>query len=239
MLRTLFCLLLAFPAQAHEFWIAPQTDRIELGDQFELQVMIGERLEGQPLPFQPLAFTEAYWVGPKYADALHTRRMSGGPFKLQAKQEGLHILAVSTFPQSYTHPTGAAFDHYAETEALNSVAKSVGFEGPVREIYRRFSKSVFQIGAIVGQDRRVGLEYEWVRTRDKVTLYHYEEPVPNQRARYTCRVLDGPAVQKELSTDRNGSVSIEFESSGTCLLNAVIIRKQSDGWRSNWVSYYY
>jgi hypothetical protein len=232
-------MLLALPAQAHEFWIAPQALQVEPGAVLQPKVRIGEQLDGSAFRFDPRAYAQALWVGPDFATVLNTRRLAEGDVTLKARRPGLHILAVASFPQTHIHATREKFDAYVNAERLRLAAPVVPQNGQIRETYSRFSKTLVRFGKGSGQDRRIGLAREWVRSGDIFTLYQGATPLPGQPARLMCRMPDGAVQQSLLVTDAKGQTPAPKGTARECLLNAVILEPRGKDWHSDWVSTFF
>lgn len=186
----------------------------------------------------------ALWVGPKQARELNRDHPSGSIPSLEAMGDGLHVLAVASLPQLLVYESEAEFREFADEIRAQGVladASVTGTDGRVRESYRRFSKTLVFFGEKRGEDKRVGLAHEWVKSGDKFTLFSEGDPVTDQPVTLFCRTNHSGHQhirEHRLRTDDQGSVAPALPLSSACLVNAVFLEPgAAEGqWKSDWVS---
>ena len=221
--------------EAHEFWIEPTAFLFENGETAAADVVVGERLVGTRFPFEPRGYAKAIWAGPDGATDLSRLALARGPLSLSQKGEGLHILAVESFPQRLTYDTPADFESFARSVGQADALRHVSVEGPVSETYRRLSKTLVHFGLAKGQDRRIGLAREWVSDGTSFQLFDGTEPVGDQAVFLFCRRDQQEPTAVALRTNGEGRVSPHPPSGATCLLNTVFLTFDRH-WQSDWVS---
>ena len=238
----LVCALAVQGAQAHEFWIEPDAMAPPAGATVAMQVRVGERLDGDVFPFEPRAYAQAYWVGPHSARVLHAQPVTRRDISLAAQGAGLHILAVASFGQRLKYASLAEFEAFAESVGAGAVLQDAPpvaeRDGSVREVYRRFSKTLVRFGGNAGHDRRLGLEYEWVQSGDVLTLFASDQAVQGHPVDLLCEDSNAHVRQTRLQTDTLGQVRPEIGDARRCLINAVFLTPPAVGgvWTSDWVS---
>ncbi|MFL4470142.1 DUF4198 domain-containing protein [Tateyamaria armeniaca] len=231
-------LVVTHAAHAHEFWIEPTVS----GTQVTVEVHVGEHFEGEVFPFEPRAYETALWVGPETRQALHTRPLAQRDLSLAAQGEGLHVLAIASFGQTLRHPSLQDFKEFADSIGANHVLREIppvaDEDGRLRETYRRFSKTLVHFGERRDEDRRLGLQYEWVQGSDGFTLYSGGTPAAHHPVDVFCRQADMQVRESRLRTDDTGNVAPSVKPAERCLINAVFLRPHEDGrrWSSDWVS---
>ncbi len=178
--------------------------------------------------------------------ALHTQPLSKSDLSLSAQAQGLHILAVASFGQSLTYPTQAEFISFAQgigagdvlAQQLPLVAEP---DGSIGETYRRFSKTLVHFGEKQGRDRRLGLQYEWVKSDGRFTLLAHGAVAPHHPADLFCEGRDGVVTEHRLQTDTDGQVAPDTANAKRCLINAVFLSAPDarGHWASDWVSLFW
>lgn len=235
-------LTLSGHAGAHEFWIEPAGIRHADDTEISVQVRVGENFDGEVFPFQPRAYSAAYWIGPKGVLSLHALPLSQGDLAMSVQGDGLHTLAVASFGRSLTYASYmdfAAFAHEIGARAmLASVPHNRRPDDQIKEVYRRFSKTLVHFGTKTGADKRLGLDYEWVQTDSGFTLFSPQGKAPNHPVDLFCRTQDGPMRQQRLHTNADGGLTPDTAHAERCLLNAVFLTppETSRIWTSDWVS---
>lgn len=230
---------------AHEFWIEPRFEKGPNGPMLRPVVKIGEMLDGVQYRFEPRAFARALWVGPEKAEDLSNQPLANGPLTLDPQGDGLHVLAVESFPNRHVYVSEDDFKEHLATigQADTSVAKlaRLSADGRVIESYRRFSKTLIPIGQPRGVDQRVGLDSEWVQEGSGFRLYSGDVAVEQHPVSLICRATDAPSASSALlHTDADGLVRLDQNGDARCVLNAVIMSIEPDGsLSSDWVSVYF
>lgn len=247
MLKAVFLLLVfaltTVRAMSHEFWIEPDSMQIPLDGRLKANVTVGEMLDGTLFPFEPRAYERAIWAGPSETVDLSRVPLSNSELDLAPMGEGLHILAVSSFRQRHTYASSTEFQDFVQemglTERLGDLDLTTSFDGPIRETYRRLSKTLVNFGAAKGSDRRIGLPKEWVASDGAFTLYSGQQTIADHPAFLFCREdgADRTVTKSKLITDKNGEIRPTLPKNARCLLNSVFLEAVSpDQWQSDWVS---
>ncbi len=230
---------------AHEFWIEPSVLMPAPDEELNVQVYVGEDFEGTRFPFQPRAYAAAYWVGPKAIQPLHARPLAQGDLPLSAQGNGLHILAVASFGSTLTYNSLEEFEGFAAEIGASAVLADsppqAEQDGTLNETYRRFSKTLVHFGSKTGTDKRLGLEYEWVKSDEGLTLFSALGRVPHHPIDVFCHQPNGQDWHQRLRTDSAGQVSPDVPKAKRCLINAVFLKqpKSSKSWSSDWVSMFW
>ena len=149
-------LLSALPVHAHEFWIAPVTAALTVGDTANLTLHVGEFFEGEVLGFsasQTVALRQYTAAGRKDLRALLPLRTALPALALPLTAAGTHLVAFDSQPNvislsadkfhAYLHDEGLDFIK-TQREAAGSAEK------PGRERYRRFVKTLLQVAPATG-----------------------------------------------------------------------------------------
>ncbi|MEO0378836.1 MAG: hypothetical protein AAF252_01110 [Pseudomonadota bacterium] len=229
---------------AHEFWIEPKEMFMSENTPMQPVLMIGEHPDGQAYRFQPQAYAQTLWSGPKNQVELSRLPLSGPAFEFDGFGPGLHSLAVSTFPQELTYDSADQFRAFlaeiGQEDLLSSAQHGPVEEGNINESYRRYAKTLVHFADQQGEDRRVGLQREWVWKDGAFKLFDGDHPKAGQKTQVYCRSGLSPEAMTTLTfvTDDEGAIKPDLPRDARCLINAVFLRYDSvvAKWRSDWVS---
>ncbi|MBW4707437.1 DUF4198 domain-containing protein [Roseobacter sp. YSTF-M11] len=244
-LAALLLVMLAMsPARAHDFWLEPDSFRPMPGSALTVTVRIGEALDGQSYPFDPRAYKYALWSGPKGDFDLSLVPVRARQSGMVAIGDGLHSLTVASYDQALTHDTTGDLLHFLTSVGqADLVATDAGRDLPttnISERYRRSSKLLVHFGSVIGVDRRIGADREWVALGSGFRLFDGPSVAGHHPVQVHCRQRgeDRPVTRQDLKTDAEGVVHPRVPRDGECLLNAVFIGfdgAESD-LTSEWVS---
>ena len=237
--------LVAWPVAAHEFWIEPQAMRLAMDDTLRPVVNIGTEFDGIEHPFDPRAYRQVIWTAAQSFVGTNGARVDRPKVAFTAQAPGLHVLAVESNPQVLSHASNTEFLAYIEEVGLSghldTTDPGLVPGGPVIERYQRFSKTLVHFGNRVGEDIRVGLQYEWVQQDDGLQLFAKGEPRADHPAFLFCRQDGQNSVElNSYRTDAQGYIYPSIEARDLCLLNATFVTRQIDrSWLSAWTSIFF
>lgn len=165
----LFAVSLCIPAitaQAHEFWISPESYQVAEGEAVVARFRNGENLNGSTLSYIPSRTNRFEMLVDGEVQAIPGRLGDNPAINVEGLGEGLVILAHETAQQSLTYSEWAKWVKFTDHKALTNGqtghrARGLPDEG-FKEAYLRFSKSLVAVGDGAGQDRLVGMRTEIV-----------------------------------------------------------------------------
>lgn len=245
--------LIAFGANAHEFWLEPVKFQVTQNEVIEVDLRNGQMFKGARLPYfdhRILRFETANTAGV----VPYSGRMGDLPaFSMQVPQPGLLTLVHETQPDELTYDTWEEFKSFAQEKDLNGLLTQhlqrglprTGF----RESYSRHAKLLLAVEQGFGADKAHGMEIELVALENPyqmqgntlpVLLLHQGAPLSDVQVEVYERSRDNVVERQLLRTDTQGQVQIDLTPERDYLLNAVLIRpeERSKGavWRSLWAS---
>ena len=238
-MRALSLLLaLAAPVQAHEFWISPLDYMPAAGTEAAAELRNGEEFEGGALPYIPQR-TERFeiWHGgaPRAVEGRVGDRPALAP---QALEEGLNVIVHETGDNFVTYEELARFARFANhkgfPEAVNAHVQRRLPEDDVREMYRRFAKSLIGVGNAEGADAPVGMRVELVALANPYTddvsgglpvrLLQDGAPVADYQVELFQRVGGEVAITTH-RTDADGVALLPVEPGAEVMADAVILEE--------------
>ena len=187
---TLFvCVGLVTSAHAHEFWITPVPNPLQVGDTARLTLQVGEFFTGDTLTFaapQIAALRHYSAAGVRDLAPLLALRPTLGVFALPLPAAGTHMVVFDSQPSIITLPAGT-FHAYLHDEGLDFIKSQREAAGtatkPGRERYRRHVKTLIRVdaavppgGAVPAEAAANDLTYA-VRTGQRLELLPMSNPL--------------------------------------------------------------
>lgn len=239
-LSVIFCLLAA-PATAHEFWIAPLAYQVSSDSRLQANLVNGEDFAGVTVPYLPRGIVNALQFSGETAAGI-----TGRPGDLPALQmdpigDGLAILAYQSAPATLDYATWDKFQTFVDHKDLGDLralhqARGLPDAG-FTETYTRYAKSLVSVGAGAGADRRVGLETELVALTNPYTadpaggftvqLFYRNDPRADAQIEVFARSPEGAVTTSYIRTDAAGIGQIAVLPAHEYMLDAVLIRPAS------------
>lgn len=237
----LLATLIAAPVAAHELWLEPLAYQVEPDGQLQARIINGEGFSGTALPYLPQRF-QHFVLSTETRNITVPGRAGDAPgLNMAATEEGLHVVAYQSRPQSISYETWEKFQKFADHKDFGDVrtrhdARGLPAEG-FKESYIRFSKTLIGVGTAAGADKRMGLETEMVALTNPYTddlsdgmrlQLFYGQDV---RANVQIEVFEkAPGVDVKITlvrTDDNGIATIPVRSGMSYQLDAVVLREPS------------
>lgn len=235
---------------AHEFWLEPLSFKVEQGANIQAHIKVGQGLEGDTYAFFPASF-ERFDLMVNDATGVIKNRFAQKPAIDQpAEANGLHVLTYQSRPSSLRYEKRAIFEKFLKTEGIEWVLEAHEKRGlpslDFTELYKRFAKTLIQVGEGGGVDKLMGLPFEWVvltnpytdDLKEKVVsaqLFHEGKPFPDSSVNVFARQRD-VVKQVQLKTDKQGKVDISVADGGIFLVNAVHMIQPDDSTGAAWMS---
>ena len=152
-----FSLLSLLPAQAHEFWINPVPNPLQVGDTARLTLQVGEFFRGDTLPFagpQTVALRQYSKAGVRDLAPLLAVRATLPVLALPLATVGTQMVIFDSQPNFISLPADS-FHAYLHDEGLDFIKATRIAAGtaakPGRERYRRFVKTLMRVDAVAAQ----------------------------------------------------------------------------------------
>jgi uncharacterized GH25 family protein len=247
------CLLLAAPAAAHDYWLAPSAHQVASGAPVSIRMFVGWEEEVDELPRSNHRIVRF--------DGLFGTTVTPVAGKQGAQPAGQITFTgkgVATVVYQSTHTTiellGPKFEHYLVEEGLDDIAaeraKLGVTQSPGRESYARYVKTLVTVdGGDEGWNRKVGLPAELVAVTDPraggtAQFQLLFEDKPRANARVDIFQIEAKRLHSiaHARTDADGKVSLAIPSDGVWLVGTTLMRAAPPAlglegdWESFWVS---
>lgn len=247
------CLLVAAPAAAHDFFLAPVKHRVARGEAVDIKMFVGweEEMDELPRSNRRIVRFDASLGG-------ETKPVEGKHGESPAGHIAFGSPGVATIVYQSSHTDieleGPKFAHYLDEEGLDDIAAErakLGIaQSPGRESYARYAKALVTVGGGTdGWNTKVGLPAELVAVTDpraggtaRFQLLYEGKPRANARVdifRIEPKRLHSIAHAR---TDADGKVSLAIPSDGVWLVGTTLMRAAppelglEGDWESFWVS---
>jgi len=245
-------------ADAHEFWIEPESCQLDAGDKIRATVNVGEYFKGNTYPF----IKRGYWYAGlnKEKKVVPVRSTLGiDPAISQPNLgDGLNIFIIQSGYTELMYDKFETFQKFLKTFGQEEIEKKHFQRGygkdDFKEVYARFTKTLINVGENTGQDKAIGLSLEWVALDNPYTskkpslrfqLLNKGKPAP-QKTTYLYSKIRGEKDTSplQLQTDENGIVTVTPDKGQIHMLSAVLVRQPgarlarqySAAWESRWSS---
>jgi len=251
---TMLLLMVSLKPSAHEYWIEPHDYKIEAGDRLQANLKVGQHFRGDAQLYLPANIHQFQITASDEVNDVKSRTGDLPALDQQIALPGLALISLvsNIFTLEYKEP--GLFEKFLAYEGLEPILERhlqrglplTGF----KEAYQRFAKSLVQVGDQAGEDRLLGLAFEWLLETDpnktavvqlQARLYWHGAPLVDAPARLFVR-RDGEIKETVLRTDDQGRVNFSARPGSEIMLNAVQMREPSalfsapEG--SAWISYW-
>ncbi|MFD1160612.1 DUF4198 domain-containing protein [Roseovarius aestuarii] len=242
-------------ATAHEFWLDPIEHILPSGKTVEAHLKVGQNYSGSTFPFLPSRFESFTVTGPTGTHDIDGTIGDLPAAQLSGLPEGLHILAYASTTDRLKFDDWELFNTYVAYEGNDwAVAAHIAAGLPRTgfiEGYRRYAKSLVQVGAVRAgdADQELGLAIELIALASPYALPPGQDTLPVQlfwqgaplaQQRINVFHLAGETTLTPIVTDENGQAMVPIGHAGRYLLNAVHMElNDADtdlAWNSHWAS---
>ena len=245
--------LTATPLAAHEFWLQPESFRLEVGAPIGVRVYVGDGFEkGEPYARNPRHIMY-FQVDPEEIGELAGEAGDEPAAVLTADEAGLATLVYRSFP-SRVSLEPEPFERYLRNEGLEAIVAERAALGesdkPGSEAFSRCAKSLVEVGdgPVEGYEKPLGLALEIVPLASPFALAADDEL--EVRVLWRGEPLDGAQVRAyfegepqrtfTVRTDADGVARLAVGGPGARLLSVVHMERADAGsavdWESTWSS---
>ena len=227
--------LATVPVAGHELWIEPVVPWVEPEGRIEAHLVNGELFGGTRLSYLPGRIERFELHLGDSAVPVDGRIGDVPALSMPALGAGLHVALYQSGPATLRYDSYDKLGAFAAHKDLGDIAAMNAARGlpaaPVTETYRRFSKALIAVGDGAGEDRRFGLETEFVALDRpaagapmRLQLFGPDGPRADVQAELFDRAPDGTVAVTLLRTDAAGIVTLRPEAGHDYMADSVILR---------------
>ncbi|MCW5909455.1 MAG: DUF4198 domain-containing protein [Cyclobacteriaceae bacterium] len=246
--------IIAFLAQAHEFWLQPKKFRYKAGEEIKIDLMVGEGFEGEfwDLSRHKVVKFDLHRLN-RVRDLTKEVKNTSGNILFKADYGGIYLFALQS-NDAYIELEGDKFNEYLEEDGLDYILdqrkKDNTLDRRSTEYYTRFAKLLVQNGDRTDNTFKkvVGLRYEIVPEQNPYDLKAgdylqckvlYEgKPVPHALVKVWNRMRDTAFLQN-IYTENDGTIRFPISAAGPWMVSSVkMIASEKEGaeYHSLWAS---
>jgi uncharacterized GH25 family protein len=250
------CLLGASAAQAHEFWLMPQSFSVPRAQEFQLELRVGAGWPGESLGRNP-AYIERFGLVDVKGERGIAGQPGGDPAGTVVGRTPGAAWAVFRSKRSEITLEATKFESYLRDEGLENIIEARRLNGtsdaPAREMYSRCAKSLLQVGDSAKASsaflkRNTGLTLELIPQTDPqqlrgggsftVQLLYLNQPLRGALVKALAQTAADEAKAAQITgrTDAQGRVSLPLSHGGVWLINAVHMVKAPSQLNADWES---
>jgi uncharacterized GH25 family protein len=245
------CLGALSVAQAHNFWIEPQSYRPSIGQVVGIGLKVGDYAQSWPLPRNAGRIETFESIGPDGERPIVGRDGSDPAGTARFSRPGSYVLVYRS-NHAFTEMEPAKFDEYLQEKGLQEIIalrrERGAAGGNIREAYSRYAKSLLQAGATAagGGDRVIGLKFEIVAGVDLAgrgggagqSFQLLFDGKPVRGTLLTAMRRDEPQNTLRGRTDEHGQVTLPTVVPGIWLVTAVKMLPAVAGLAADWESFW-
>ena len=249
-------MFVCFPVSAHEYWLQPDDFTINSEERINIHIKIGQQFKGNNFAYLPSEIESIEIHLDDKTKPIRPRLGDYPAISYPPLGNGLNIISLESKVFKLNYETSDKFEKFVRNNGLDWVlAEHNRRRLPPEdfiEAYRRHAKTLIQVGNVTGQDRQLGMEFEWVLKSNPYTdtsdefvaqLWWRGKVFAGSQARLFVKSND-KLTEQLLTTNSDGRVSFKRIPDATYLINAVhmILPEQSTVeetdavWESRWAS---
>jgi uncharacterized GH25 family protein len=236
-------------AQAHEFWLWPDSFRPALGADVQLELRVGAGWPGETLPRDPARIVRFSWLDRRGEGAISGTPGLSPAGTARARAAGAAQVVYRSNASAITLEA-AVFEKYLRDEGLERISEWRAQRGqtdvPVRERFSRNAKLLLHVGAAPPRATQpaAGLALELMARTSlsalrgggslQVQLLYRGRPLAG--ALVKALPQDTSQTASNARTDARGRATLPLSAGGVWLVNAVHMTAAPHGSGADWES---
>lgn len=251
---TLYLCLSTAALYAHEFWLEPETFRLQPGERTVLMMRVGENFKGEVWKFgqsRVLSFLQCHRSATKPLAPIITDG-AAAPVPLLLEQQGTYLIGLHTSPK-FIELDAEKFTHYLKEEGLTDILELRHARGEAkkaaRELYRRCAKTLIQVGNTADETGStvLGFPLEIIPEQNPYALNAGEtlrakilfQAAPLAQAQVKIwHKHNGKVKTQLLYTDEQGLVEFSIVPQGSWMISLVKMIEAADKAQADYESFW-
>jgi uncharacterized GH25 family protein len=241
-------------AFGHEFWLQPSRFFARVGDQIDLQLLVGEHFLGERSEGKKNRIVD-YRHHTATGTTDLTPIVTGdtyGAVSVPLTTEGTHLFNFANTPK-FLSMKADSFLLYLQEDGLDQVIAARQERGetdkPSRELYQRCVKALVQVGSSTDRtfSKNTGMPLEIIPAKNpyeqrfgqmaEFKILYMDKPVDGALVRYWNRDIANHLVEEQQRTNALGDVSFRLRA-GRGMISVVHMVPAKDPNQADWHSYW-
>ena len=251
-----FSVLWTVPTFPHELWLEPKKFHLNTNEILEVNIKLGEKMQGANLAFIPKNFEEFFWSQNGVKNIVKSSLGDRPALYERVIEDGLASVVYVSKPSTLMYNTLGKFEKFANHKNLGPVKQwHLEYCFPEKkffETYRRFAKLIVGIGSSPGNDNYFGMTTELIllnnpfedKAQDflKLKLIYNGRPRKSAQVEIFERSETGIVRITTTKTSDDGIVTVPIKRGAAYLFDAVKLRRvepstnQKAVWETLWAS---
>lgn len=248
-------ILCQFLSLAHEFWLSPKKFTMTVGEEVNVNFLVGENFEGEPWDVQlsRVAKLELHQLSQMKNLTSVLRPNEKEKLKLKFPTEGTQLVYFQS-QDSFIELEAEKFNAYLKEDGLDDTydqrKRTNTLDQPAKEYYSRFAKVLLQAGSKTDDTyrKKVGARLEVVPLQNPYTLLKGDylqcqvlfegKLAPHQMVKVWNKVT-GRTFLQNIYTEKDGTIKFPINAVGPWMVSTVKMipsEKPEANWRSMWAS---
>lgn len=256
LIPVLFVVAFSSLALAHEFWLQPKKFRYAVGEDVNIDFLVGENFTGEPWDLTRHRVESMQVVSSYGKKDLKTsvKSTKGNNLTFKLANEGTHLFSMTSNAADITLQ-GAEFNAYLEEDGIDDILtqrkKNNELDKPSHESYTRYAKLLVQSGRNTDGDvfkRKLGLKVEIIPLANPYKLKSGDyldceilfdgKPLPHQKVKIWS-FIGNRAFLQDAYTENDGRVKFPISNAGPWMVSFVkMVKSEKAGfdYESMWAS---
>lgn len=248
-------LFVSLIGMSHEFWLQPKKYRYKLGEQMNVDFMVGESFNGEfwDMKRHKVEKLEMYNLGGKKDLLSDVKIKEGNNVGYKFSQAGTHLLTMQS-DAAYIELEAAKFNDYLKEDGLDYILeerkKANELNKPSKEYYTRFAKLLVQSGDKTDDTfkRKTGLRLEIIPDKNPYSLASGDylqcqvlfegKPTAHALVKVWSHIGNKVFLQN-IYTEKDGTITFPISNKGPWMVSSVrMIHSEKDEsiYHSLWAS---
>ncbi len=245
----------AIAAGAHEFWLLPKKYHYKVGEEMNVDFMVGENFTGEFWDLKRHRAEEVQVVSAYGKKSLISvvKPTAGNNLAYKFTNEGTHLFSLVS-NTAYIELDAPKFNEYLQEDGLENISflrkKNNQTDQRARENYTRYAKLLVQSGTVTDEvyKRKLGLKVEIIPLSNPYTLktgdyleceIQFEgKSLPHQLVKIWNYVGNRVFLQNAY-TENDGRIKFPISASGPWMVSFVKMmpsQKENIDYESSWAS---
>lgn len=248
--------LFMLPLFAHEFWLAANKYRVQIGEKISISFLVGEGFKGEKWGGRAKRLDKfIHHSSKKTTDLTNLAKTdtANASIPISFDETGTHLLSMTSF-NSFIELDGEKFNAYLQEDGINEIyeqrAKTNQLNAPAREFYSRCAKTLIQVGekSTKNFQKVIGMPLEIIPLQNPYTkkvgesiefkILFLNRPLPNASVKIWHRPDTEAVKPMDVKSDAQGKVKVVLQAKGEYMISLVKMVPHTKPQEADYQSYW-